>query len=118
MTSPVKYPVKHPVSNSPVPTRQVPRLCQKPLKTNPFECHRDPITGRWVTLLNSERSARTEAPLAQPVEIAVPQPLLKRLYRLSQTALAELRIGRQLSSLTTAAATAVTAVTALWVIAR
>ena len=28
-----------------------PKLCNKPLKTSPFESFRDPVTGRWINYL-------------------------------------------------------------------
>ncbi|HEY9640621.1 MAG TPA: hypothetical protein V6C57_09055 [Coleofasciculaceae cyanobacterium] len=138
-------PIKHPVSESPVqstaPTQTphiAPRRCQKPVKVNPFECHRDPTTGRWITIqLHSERSAVAEVsrvkPLVKPVEIATPsQPelmggakdavaaprMLKRLQDISHSALVNLEIGRRLNRFATAAATAATAVTAFWVMAH
>ncbi len=29
------------------------RVCQKPLKQNPFEAYRDPATGRWFVKVKS-----------------------------------------------------------------
>lgn len=27
-----------------------PKPCSKPTQNNPFECYRDPVTGRWQTI--------------------------------------------------------------------
>jgi len=31
--------------------------CSQPLKTNPFTCHRDPATGRWMTVVPTVQNA-------------------------------------------------------------
>ena len=46
MTNPRKSPV---AAQLLVSRSGLPKPCNKPLKTSPFECSRDPVTGRWIT---------------------------------------------------------------------
>jgi hypothetical protein len=135
MTPLVKYPVKLPFSTSPFvqsapsvnlapSANPAPRICQKPLKANPFECYRDSQTGRWVTVVSLVEPAETvaqrqlDASGGSILGSANAQTGLQQLHSISQAFKLEQMIGRPSKSLTTAAATAVTAVMALWVIAH
>ena len=37
--------------------------CNKPLRSNPFTCHRDPHTGRWVVVESQAKETKSDRKL-------------------------------------------------------
>ncbi|MBI4779904.1 MAG: hypothetical protein HY785_01135 [Oscillatoriophycideae cyanobacterium NC_groundwater_1537_Pr4_S-0.65um_50_18] len=90
MTNPRKSPV---AARLLVSRPGLPKPCNKPLKTSPFECSRDPVTGRWITYFpQTEKEAVKQvkaiadikaiaSPIANPIQ---PIPLAKQWQTASQ----------------------------------
>ncbi|HEY9630785.1 MAG TPA: hypothetical protein V6C84_26105 [Coleofasciculaceae cyanobacterium] len=88
MTNPRKSPV---AAQLLVSRPGLPKPCNKPLKTSPFECSRDPVTGRWITYFPQAEEAVEQAiapPIANPVLPSIPLakhiPLAKQWQTASQ----------------------------------
>ncbi|MEO1447202.1 MAG: hypothetical protein AAFV46_13400 [Cyanobacteria bacterium J06635_11] len=44
----------------------MPKPCRKPLKSNPFETHRDPVTGQWKVKYPNSALPEMSQPSALP----------------------------------------------------